>query len=240
MTWTLLAYEDKYFAQLHTLVKALRRDLGRATTIIEGEGVNGTGGFQNELGRQLGRRDKRTKAPASLVICVADADRPQNLAGSNAPAKPQDATPEALDAWVLELEGAWKKRLLEDSRVNPSEASRVEVVCLRWSKESLLVSCPDALLDFAGSTNAAALRNLFARCDPDPTTATDDMFMVRYARPGACMDDVVRAATAGTHKYKKGLHDEDILREHIHPRMDRRRQLLARCPDLLRLLDRIV
>jgi hypothetical protein len=36
--------------------------------------------------------------------------------------------------------------------------------------------------------------------------------------------------------YKKGTHDEDLLRDYIAPDATRRGRLLARCPDLERLL----
>lgn len=239
MTSTLIVYEDAYYDQIHGLVKALRKDLGRAGSILEGEPGRGTGQFENVLGPLLRKPLKQTRAGPDRVICVADADRPSNLAGTGAPPRPATATAGALDQWVLELERAWKTRLVATARLNADEQKRVEVICLRWSKESLLVACPDALLEYAAH-RAEEVRAVMAGCRPDPMDVDDPDFVAQYQSPGACMDAVLRAISGEERKYKKGRDDEDILRDAIRPRRDRRDQVLARCPDLKRLIDRIL
>lgn len=239
MNATLIVYEDAYHEQLHLLVKALRKRLGRAGSILEGEPGRGTGQFENVLGPLLRRPLKQTRARPDRVICVADADRPRNLAGVAAPPRPTEMTLGALDPWVEDLERAWRTRLVAAARLNAEEQARVEVVCLRWAKESLLVACPDALLEYA-APREEEVRAVMAGCHPDPTLAEDSSFVTQYQNPGACMDSVVRAISSGERKYKKGRDDEDILRERILPKQDRLDQLLRRCPDLRRLIDRIL
>jgi hypothetical protein len=239
VTSTLIVYEDAYHEQVHGLVKALRRDLGRTGSILEGEPGRGTGQFENMLGPLLRKPLKQTRARPDRVICVADADRPANLAGPSAPPRPSSASSDALTRWVLDLEGAWKARLVVAARLVAEEQERVEVVCLRWSKESLLVACPDALLEYAAH-RAEEVRAVMAGCRPDPMDVDDPDFVALYQSPGACMDAVLRAMSGEQRKYKKGRDDEDILRDAIRPHRDRRDQVLARCPDLKRLVDRIL
>lgn len=236
MTWTLLAYEDKYIEHLHRLVKAIRRDRGGAPCVIESESVGGTGKFERELGPMLGRRDKRTRAPAARVICVADADRPTNLAAGSAPPRPAQETAATLDAWVVSLEDAWRAHLIAKARISPDDVPRVAVCCVRWSKESLLIACPDALIEHAG-INAEEVRDQIRACDPDPDTTPDAEYCVRYQSPSRCMDQVIKRGSG--RRYKKGRDDEDILNI-IASDPRRLAQVAARCPDIARLADMIL
>ncbi|MBK8691127.1 MAG: hypothetical protein IPN17_02165 [Deltaproteobacteria bacterium] len=109
------------------------------------------------------------------------------------------------------------------------------MACLLWNKESLLIACPDALEDFAGEDRAAVTTHL-ATCQPrwrrDRRGVLDDV-----SKPARCLDAVLQVAQQ--RRYKKGRDDEDLLRDHI-ARVDARRQkLLARSPDLIRLIDLI-
>lgn len=232
-----VAYEDLYHEQLHGLIKALHRDAGRPGIILESATVKGTGGFVADVPLLLRTALKQTRRPPDRLVCLADADRPQNLV-TGAPAAPRGDDPEALRRWVLELETAWKNRLVAEGHLAVDTAARLEVVCLRWSKESVLVSCPAALLAYAhaGVDRDRVTAELEA-CTPNPMALADGDFAVRYRNPSVCMRSII--TTMRGRKYKKGLHDEDILRDHIAPDKNRRAEVLKRCPDLGRLLDEL-
>jgi hypothetical protein len=233
---TVILYEDEYHAELHRLIKRIRtRDLGRGSAIIEPATARGDGGFVRELPLLLRTMQRATRRPPDRVVCVADADRPANLYPEMSPA-PIGATPEQLRAWLASLESSWRDALLLRAGVSAEDAPRVSVACLLWNKESLLIACPDALEDFAGEDRAAVTTHL-ATCQPPLGAVTDEAFSTTYRNPARCLDAVLQVAQQ--RRYKKGRDDEDLLRDHI-ARVDARRQkLLARSPDLIRLIDLI-
>ncbi len=228
-----IAYEDNYHEELHHLVKALRRDRGLPGIILEGRPVRGTGNFVAETPRLLRAPLKQTKLPPDRVVCLGDADRPQNLVPEAQPAPPE-ADGSALDQWVLAFEESWRNHLVEEGHLSEEQAARLCVCCIRWSKESLLVSCPDALLAHAEGRRAQ-VQVLLDACVPAPATLGAADFVVKYRRPDKCLDQVFQ--TISRRNYKKGLHDEDLLRDQINPSPARRAEVLSRCPDLKRLLD---
>jgi hypothetical protein len=229
-----IAYEDQYCDKLHLLIKALRRDRGQPGLCLEARSVHGTGGFAKEVPRILRTLLKQTRRPPDRVVCLADADRPQNLT-RDAPPIPGVGGRAALDAWVVALEAAWHKALLRDAPLQADAAAKLTVVCLRWSKESLLAASPEALLAYAEEQQRREqVTALLKRCEPCPTGVDDSDFVTTFRRPNECMDQVVREIAG--RKYKKGRDDEDILARHIKPSDARRAEVLRRCPDLERLL----
>ena len=235
MSSILIAYEDDYHEELHLLLKALRRDRGLAGLTLEGP-VRGTGNFVREAPRLLRTPLKQTKAPPDRVVCLADADRPSNLVPS-ASLPAMTANRAALDEWVLDFEVRWREHLIHEGPLSAELAARLRVCAVRWSKESLLVACPDALLDHAG-TARNQVAQLLAACSPPPATLAPADFVVEYRKPNTCLDSVFQTSLG--RKYKKGRDDEDLLRDQITRHADRRAAVLARCPDLERLLDLLV
>jgi hypothetical protein len=231
---TLLAYEDQYHDNLHLLIKKLRRDAALPGIILEKTTVRGTGGFINDVPKLLRTPLKQTRKPPDRLICLADADRPQNLVpGSPGPPAGDDGT--SLDSWIVELEAAWLEHLRGRLNLPPADETRLRVVVLRWSKESLLIASPDALLEYAQKhERGPQVRALLANCDPDPWKAADREFMTAYQEPRSCLDVVFREIEERS--YKKGRDDEDLLRDHIIDNHQRRTELRRRCPDLDRLL----
>ncbi len=232
-----VAYEDQYCEELHRLVKRLRADQGLPGLILEARSVRGDGGFVKEVRQLLRLPLKQTKRRPELVVCVADADRPKSLApaASGAPAGDDRA---ALDRWVHEIEVAWRLRLTSEALLADEGAERLRTVCLRWSKESLLLASPAALIDYAGRhQRGGEVRELLEACAPRPTSLPDEAFLPSYRRPNACMDKIFHAVEG--RNYKKGRDDEDILRDQITPDELRRAEVLKRCPDLGRLLREI-
>lgn len=230
-----IAYEDQYFEALHGLVKSLRRDAGLPGIILEPRPVRGTGNFVGEVPKLLREPLKQTKLPPDRVVCVADADRPQNLV-PDALAAPMLADAGALERWVLDFERSWRDFLVRDAHLAEQAAARLCVVCIRWSKESLLVASPDALLDY-GRERRDRVEAVLGHCRPCPVGLPDQDFAHHYRSPEDCMDSVLDAIAG--RRYKKGRDDEDLLREHISPQQARRSQVLKRCPDLARLLENL-
>jgi hypothetical protein len=192
----------------------------------------GTGGFINEVPKLLRTQLKHTKRPPERLVCLAEADRPRDLV-PDAPLAPDESG--ALDQWVLVLEASWATRLAREARLADEAVARLRVCCLRWSKESLLLASPDALLDYAENhKRQGQVKSLLAACVPCPTTLADEEFALHYRKPGTCIDRVLHVVES--RNYKKGRDDEDILRDHISPHAGRRGELLRRCPDLGRLL----
>jgi hypothetical protein len=227
-----IAYEDDYHEELHLLIKALRNERGLPGVILEGRPVRGTGNFVNEVPRLLRASLKQTKRPPDRVVCLADADSPQNLVPGALPA-PSGASSAELEQWVVAFETSWRAHLVSTCPLSAAQASRLFVCCFRWSKESLLVACPEALLDHAG-TRRAAIEALLKQCAPDPTSLADAEFVAKYRSPDRCLDQVFQ--TLDGRNYKKGRDDEDLLRDRLKPDPTRRAEVLRRCPDLERLL----
>lgn len=238
MNTVIVAYEDKYCAQLHLLVKRLRKDRHAVPLIIEPWPVKGTGNFARDVPFLLRKPLPKLKLPDRLV-CVSDADRPGNLV-PGAAAAPGTGERASLDAWVVELETAWHKHLVKEGRLAEAEAAKLRTVCLRWNKESLLIACPEALSAHAGKFERnLATEALFAACKPSPYELADAAFVTAYRNPEKCMDLVLQRIDG--RNYKKGRDDEDILREQIlaEGAQARRDMLWRRCPDLDRLLAAI-
>ncbi|MCC6553811.1 MAG: hypothetical protein IT372_12425 [Polyangiaceae bacterium] len=167
-------------------------------------------------------------------MCLADADRPQNLV-PDAPKAPSSDDKDALEQWVIGLEKAWFDSLVREAHLAGDATARLRTLCLRWSKESLLIASPDALLDQAlQRERRGEVESLLNACTPCPTTLASEDFILRYRRPDDCMDKVFQAIEG--RRYKKGRDDEDLLRDRISPDEARRAQVLERCPDLGRLL----
>lgn len=236
MTAIVIAYEDAYHEQFHLLVKALRRDRGLPGLILEAQPVGGTGNFVHEAPRILRTPLKQTKRPPDRVVCLADADRPPNLVPGQA-LPPAGASAAAIETWLLSFEATWRAHLIAEAHLTTEQAGRLCVLCLRWSKESLLTACPEALLAHARERRDA-VATVLASCPPPPATLADAEFIVRYRKPDHCLDAVL-TSWAGR-KYKKGRDDEDLLRDQIIPHEARRAEVLRRCPDLARLLDVLV
>lgn len=232
MKSVVLAYEDQYCEELHRLIKALRRDAGQPGLILEPRAVRGTGNFAEEVQKLLRLPLKQTRRPPDRVVCVADGDRPRNLAPTGV-AAPLEGSSETLEQWVIDFEKSWRDFLVARARLTDQDAERLFVVCIRWSKESLLVASPDALLDRAGERRGE-LESLLRACDPSPESLPDEEFVHRYRTPQGCLDRVFQRIAG--RRYKKGRDDEDLLRDTISPHPDRRARLLKRCPDLARLL----
>ncbi len=233
----IIAYEDAYCEALHGLIKRLRVDHGMPGLVLEPRTVRGTGGFVNEVPKLLRSPLKQTKRPPDLLVCLADADRPQNLV-PNAPPAPTNDDKEALVKWALDLEKSWLDYLVQKSPIPADSAERLRVICLRWNKESLFLASPDALLDHALKyEHHAQVKSLLDSCSPCPTTLADEDFILRYRKPEGCMNAVFQAVKS--RNYKKGLDDEDLLRDQISPNEVRRAQVLKRCPDLGRLLHEL-
>ncbi|WP_437300233.1 hypothetical protein [Sorangium sp. So ce426] len=228
-----IAYEDDYHEELHLLVKAMRRDRGLPEMIVEGRPVRGTGNFVHEAPRLLRTPLKQTKLPPDRVVCLADADRPQNLVPGARPAS-AGGDGAALHQWVIAFEASWKDHLVRESALSEEKSSRLYVRCIRWNKESLLVACPDALLEHAEGRREQ-VQALLDRCVPPPATLGAEEFAVQYRKPAECLDRVFQIISE--RRYKKGRDDEDLLRVRIRPGPARRAEVLSRCPDLGRLLD---
>jgi hypothetical protein len=228
----IIAYEDDYHEELHLLIKALRRDRGLLGIILEARPVRGTGNFAHEVPSLLRLPLKQTKLPPSRVVCLGDADRPQDLV-PGASSAPIGADGPALDQWVVELEARWREHLVRTSNLSDEQASRLCVCGVRWSKESLLISCPDALLAHAGRRREQ-VKALLEACVPAPMTLEASDFVLKYQRPADCLDRVFQVISG--RRYKKGRDDEDLLRDQINPHPTRRAEVLSRCPDLERLL----
>lgn len=230
-----VAYEDQYCDALHLFLKNLRRDHGAAGIVLEARPVGGTGNFTREAPKHLRLPLAQTKTPPDRVVCLGDADKPTNLT-ADAPVRPVEASTAALDAWILDLERTWRTSLIRGAKLSDPDAARLSTVCLRWNKESLLIACPDALVSYAQKLGGdAAVRTwLTTRCDPDPHHVLDREYTSTYRRPDQCMGDVIRQFAGRS--YKKGRDDEDILKQHVIPDPQRRAQVLARCPDLARLV----
>jgi hypothetical protein len=236
MKSAVIVYEDAYHEELHALVKALRRDLGHPGVILEPSTVRGAGGFVTEVPRILRTPLKQTKAPPERVVCLADADEPGGLA-PGAAAPPAPGSPQEIETWLTRLETDWQKHLADEGHLDGAAVARLRVVCLRWSKESLLVASPSALVALAnGGGEVAKVEAVLGACSPDPRQITDDAdFLLRYRKPQRCLDQIVRAVF--DRGYKKGRDDEDLLRERVRPDAERRGEVLRRSPDLGRLLD---
>lgn len=232
MKSVVVAYEDQYCEELHRLVKALRRDAGQPGLVLEPRAVRGTGNFADEVQKLLRLPLKQTKQPPDRVVCVADGDRPQNLVPTGA-AAPTSSSADILEQWVIDFEKSWKDFLVQRAQLGERDAARLFVVCLRWSKESLLTASPEALVDRAGERRSE-IESFLNTCDPRPESLPDEDFMRHYRTPQACLDKVFERIAG--RRYKKGRDDEDLLRDWVSPHPDRRARLLRRCPDLTRLL----
>ncbi|WP_437683394.1 hypothetical protein [Sorangium sp. So ce131] len=233
-----IAYEDKYCEELHRFIKRLRNDNGLPGICLESRSVQGTGGFINDVAKLLRTPLKQTKLPPDRLVCLADADRPQNLA-PDAPVAPSSDDNDALDRWVFELEKSWWDFLVREAHLHAESTARLRVICLRWNKESLLVASPDALVDYADKHKRRdQLQSLLDACNPRPTMLADADFILRYRKTDSCMDNVFQAIE--NRNYKKGRDDEDLLRDQISPNEARRAQVLKRCPDLERLLRELI
>lgn len=232
-----IAYEDKYFNKLHDLVKRLRKDRGDVGHVIEPRPIQGTGNFIREVPSLMRTPLAYPKHPPDLVVCLADADRPGNLV-PNAPPAPMSKIAAELDAWVLNLEQAWRQHLAKQCNLDEKAAARLRTVCLRWNKESLLLSSPEALCDYAREYGCeAAVRATLAGCSPSPLELADGAFFAEYRDPEGCMHLVCKKIH--DRKYKKGIHDENILNKYVLAAGAdaRRAEILRRSPDLARLLD---
>ena len=236
MTAIVIAYEDDYFEQLHHLIKGLRRDSGLPALILEPRTVRGTGSFINEVPKLLRAPIKQTRLPPDRVVCLADADRPKDLF-PGAPEAPSAAAD--LEPWLKDLETSWLDYLVREAHIPVAAVPKLRVICLRWNKESVLLASPEALLEHAGDHKRWAVHTLLAACEPCPTTLErDEDFILRYRKPGTCLDNVFKEIDG--RRYKKGRDDEDLLRDRISPNGARRAQVLRRCPDLGRLLLELV
>lgn len=234
MKTVVLAFEDQYYEELFTLIKRLRRDQGLAGMVLFGTSVRGTGGFINEVPKLLRIPPGQASVLPDLVVCLADADRPGNLLPGAADSPISDDG-RALDEWVTQFEGAWREYLLTTARISPQDHVRVTTVCLRWSKESLLVASPDVLLEHAAKRERRAeVQTILDQCRPSPIGLADQEYSLRYRSPEDCLNQIFAAIEGRS--YKKGRHDEDLLRDYISRDPGHRGRLLRRCPDLARLL----
>lgn len=226
MTTIVIAYEDKYCEQLHTLIKGLRKDLGLTLHPLEPRSVHGTGGYVNEVPRLLRTPLKLSHAPPAppdRVICLADADSPVNLVPSEPP-RPRGS--DQGDEWIVAFEQRWLEHLVKRCPVAAHDRHRLRTICIRWSQESLFVAVPDLLLRQA--------RTLLDECIPPPQSLPDEDFSTHYRAPQQCMDRYFQ--TIEGRNYKKGRDDEDLLRNYVNLDQASRSQVLKRCPDLGRLL----
>src|SRR5690606_33589267 len=115
---------------------------------------------------------------------------------------------EALNAWVLELERRWHDSLVRDAHLDSPSAARLSVTCLRWNKESLLIACPEALLEHAArQARRDQVASVLSACSPCPTILDDGDFVASFRRPEDCMDRVIQAVA--DRNYKKGRDDDD-------------------------------
>jgi hypothetical protein len=229
-----IAYEDNYCDEFHLLVKKLRRDLGQSDLILEARPVKGTGQFINEVPKLLRTPLKQTKSPPDRVVCVADADKPGNLVPLAEKAPPTADVAE-LDQWVSNFDASWLNHLKQECKLPEDSAARLHVVSLRWNKESLLISSLTALREYATVRECSKeVEQILAQCKPHPENVINEAFISHYRDPQACLDKLIRAVER--RGYKKGRDDEDMLKQYVSSSEERRRQVLARCPDLYRLL----
>ena len=73
----------------------------------------------------------------------------------------------------LELERAWRQRLIDEARLERVRADRLEVLCLRWNKESVLIAATAALRAWAGQMDRVAALDELSRLLAE-TTDVDD------------------------------------------------------------------
>ena len=230
MKSVVMLYEDQYCSKLHLLIKRLRQAENQASSILEYQTSNGTGNFKRVVPGLLRTPLKQTRSAPDFVLCIADADRPENLVP-----KYQCQVqyfPSTLD-WVCAFEHEWRNYVIHQGRLSPDDANKVVTFCLRWSKESLLVSTPDALKRNADPTRISALNDLFNNCNPSPLELNDDLFVDSYQKPQRCMDSVFQAGAG--RKYKKGRDDDNIM-DNILKNQSFLSQTFARNPDLTRVL----
>ena len=158
-----IAYEDDDCDELHRLLKALRRDVGQSGVILEARPVKGTGQFVNEVPKLLRERLKQTKRPPDRVVCVADADKPTSLV-PDAKSAPTTTDLETLQRWVCDFEASWLNHLKREGRLQEESAMRLQAVCLRRNKESLLIASLDALRAYAAQSRRPPF-NVIKRID---------------------------------------------------------------------------
>ncbi|HRI72014.1 MAG TPA: hypothetical protein PK156_47605 [Polyangium sp.] len=229
-----IAYEDAYCNEFHLLLKKLRRDVGLSDVILEARPVKGTGQFVHEVPKLLRAPLKQTKRPPDRLVCVADVDKPTNLV-PHAVQAPRTADLAMIHHWVGEFEGQWRDHLQEKCQLPEESLARLKCVGLRWSKESLLIASAEGLRAYAAAYERTnEVEQVLNGCEPALSSITDAEFIMHYRDPLGCMGKLMRSVHG--RDYKKGTHDEDLLRDYIAPDARRRGQLLARCPDLERLL----
>lgn len=229
-----IAYEDNYCDQFHLLLKRLRRDLGQPELILEARPVKGTGQFVNEVPKLLRTPLKQTKCPPDRVVCVADADKPGNLV-PRAEKAPPTASLAELDQWVSHFDASWLNYLKQECKLPEEAITRLHVASLRWNKESLLIASLAALREYAKARECSKeVEQILGECKPHPENVPDLEFIAHYRDPQSCMGKLIQAVER--RGYKKGRDDEDMLKQYISSNDERRRQVLARCPDVARLL----
>lgn len=218
----------------------MRQDLGLPDVCIQRpQTARGTGGFAKEARSLINTpfsRGTEPRAPADKIVCIADADRPQNLVPKFRPAPPKGDP--AVGTWLKELEAAWLSQLVQNARLNEAERSRVETLCLRWSKESLLIAAVDALRAFMDEDRLAEVDAFLEQCEPSPIAtnfAPPSSFTDIYRDPQECLKGIFLAGKAKDRsKYDKGRDGDDLLKA-IKVNPEFRTLVRARCPDLDRL-----
>lgn len=224
-----LLYEDEKYKQFDLLIRRLRRASGGPPNLaIEPIPAFGYGGFRKEIRRLISYPlPRRPRVKPAHIVALADGDCPAQLV-PGAPAPPPSASDQ--DAWCRALETAWHQRLTND--LPTEDRARVHTVVLRWSRESVLIACPEALSS-SGADRAALDQFLANQCKPDPRTVADADYVSTFTRPQDCLE---RAFTAFGRHFKKNREGEDIFRR-IADDHSLHARVLARVPDLRHLVD---
>jgi hypothetical protein len=227
-----LVFEDRYCETFQQLVVALVNDQPEfADAPVELPPpftAGGTGGFARELPKVLGQKLQRTRSQPTMVIAVADADRPQNLLTKPRPA-PIGAS--ELTTWIAEFERDWLAHLRTDPQIAP-HSDRLAVCIIRWSKESVISAATSALLQ----RRKGAAQSVLDACTPRLDAIANDEFVSVYRRPDQCMDAVVQRWLG--RPYKKGREGSDLLGE-IARMPEARDEVRRRSPDVVRLVTLI-
>jgi hypothetical protein len=228
-----LVFEDRYCVTLQELVLALVNDqpefADAPVALPPPFTALGTGGFAKELPKVLGQKLQHTMSPPTLVIAVADADRPTNLLATQRAAP--GGTTAADDAWIDAFERDWLAHLCERTDIAPHR-DRLAVCIIRWSKESILSAATAALL----RRKKGAARSVIDRCEPPLDPKRDKDFVTTYRRPDQCMDAVVQSWSQ--RPYQKSREGDDLARE-IANMPEALDEVRRRSPDVVRLVNLI-
>jgi hypothetical protein len=233
MNTVLVAYEDRYFEALDTVVRRVGREVAPTNAPREAcsvEGVTNFPGFVQQswpVYRDKGF-PKAGKSRPNRLVCVADADKVVRQLQLAVSLPPADGT----DAWVEGANQAFTAYLRGRTYRDPEA---VHGVVLRWSLESLVIAAYDqpkameALAGFQGNHDADRMQAFLRRCGL--YQAHELHFLDRYRDPQGCL--VSLCAELGWPTLRKG----DARRDEALKQMSglALTTLIERAPDLVRI-----